>query len=297
MGYRISVDTGGTFTDVVVSSDDGRFAIGKALTDRRRAFDGVRAGLERAAEELGLGAPELLAGARLFLYGTTRATNGIVERKVARTALLVTEGFPDVLVLKEGGKFRPHDLRMPYPEPYVPRSLTFEVPERIDAEGGVVRPLDEEATRGILASLPARGVEAVAVCLLWSIANPAHERRVGELCAEALPGMAFTLSHELNPILREYRRASSTAIDASLKPLMQDYLRRLEDDLRAAGYEGDILISTSYGGVMHLTDVVQRPINLVKSGPAMAPVAGRAYAADERLPADVIVCDAGGTTF
>src|SRR5690606_17413440 len=162
MGYRISVDTGGTFTDVVVSTDDGRVAIGKALTDTRRAFDGLRAALERAAEELGTGVPELLADTQVFLYGTTRATNGIVQRRVARTALLVTAGFPDILVLKEGGKSRPHDLRIPYPEPYVPRSLTFEVPERIDAEGGIVRPLDEDETRRILATLRARSVEAVA---------------------------------------------------------------------------------------------------------------------------------------
>jgi N-methylhydantoinase A len=175
--------------------------------------------------------------------------------------------------------------------------LTFEVPERVNSEGGVETPLDEDAVRALLKHLGERNVEAVAVCLLWSIANPDHELRVGELIEDILPAVPFTLSHQINPILREYRRASSTAIDASLKPLMQDYLVTLETDLREAGYDNDILVSTSFGGVMHLRDVVQRPIFLVKSGPAMAPVAGLKYVEAENLTLDVIVCDAGGTTF
>ncbi|MCC7121262.1 MAG: hydantoinase/oxoprolinase family protein [Gammaproteobacteria bacterium] len=297
MPYRISVDTGGTFTDVVVTSTAGGFTIGKALTDRTRAFASIDAGLAVAAEQLGTSVAALLADTSVFLYGTTRATNGIVERKIARTAFLSTAGFPDILLLKEGGKAEPHNLRMEYPDPYVPRRYTFEVPERINAEGGIEQPLDEAALRALLGTFAARGIEAVAVCLLWSIANPVHELRVGELIEEILPGVPYTLSHQLNPILREYRRASSTAIDASLKPLMQKYLSDLERDLRAAGYDNDILVSTSFGGVMHLADVVKRPIYLVKSGPAMAPIAGLAYAEAEELPTDVIVCDAGGTTF
>ncbi len=297
MPFRISVDTGGTFTDVVVTDSAGRFTIGKALTDRQRAFASIEAGLAVAAEQLGIAAVALLADTAMFLYGTTRATNGIVERKTARTAFLTTAGFPDILLLKEGGKAEPHNLQMEYPDPYIPRRYTFEVPERINAEGGVESALDEAAVRRVLLTFPRRGIEAVAVCLLWSIANPAHELRVAELIAETLPMLPFTLSHQLNPILREYRRASSTAIDASLKPLMQKYLSDLETDLRRAGYANDILVSTSFGGVMHLADVVNRPIYLVKSGPAMAPIAGLAYVEAEGLPNNVIVCDAGGTTF
>lgn len=297
MPYRVSVDTGGTFTDVVVTDAEGRFTIGKALTDRKRAFASIEAGLAVAATALGTDATSLLADTSVFLYGTTRATNGIVERKIARTAFLTTQGFPDILLLKEGGKSEPHNLQMEYPDPYIPRRFTFEIPERVNAEGGVELALDEQAVRALLETLAARKIEAIAVCLLWSIANPAHELRVGELIAEILPGVPFTLSHQLNPILREYRRASSTAIDASLKPLMQRYLTELESDLRRAGYRNDILVSTSFGGVMHLADVVKRPIYLVKSGPAMAPIAGLAYVEAEGLPRDVIVCDAGGTTF
>ena len=297
MKYRISVDTGGTFTDVVVTDEGGQFTVGKALTDKKRAFSSIAAGLEVACEELKISVAELLASTSVFIYGTTRATNGIVERKIARTAFLSTEGFPDTLLLKEGGKAETHNLRMEYPDPYIPRSLTFEIPERISAEGTIEHSLDEQAVRRLLTEFKTKKIEAIAVCLLWSIANPVHEKRIGELIEEFLPGVPYTLSSEINPILREYRRASSTAIDASLKPLMQAYLLTLEKDLRNAGYENDILVSTSFGGVMHLSDVVLKPIFLVKSGPAMAPIAGLAYVAAEELAEDVIVCDAGGTTF
>ncbi|MGB0636991.1 MAG: hydantoinase/oxoprolinase family protein [Gammaproteobacteria bacterium] len=297
MKYRISVDTGGTFTDVVVTDEGGKFTVGKALTDKKRAFSSIAAGLEVACEELKISVAELLASTSVFIYGTTRATNGIVERKIARTAFLSTEGFPDTLLLKEGGKAETHNLRMEYPDPYIPRSLTFEIPERISAEGTIEHSLDEQAVRRLLTEFKTKKIEAIAVCLLWSIANPVHEKRIGELIEEFLPGVPYTLSSEINPILREYRRASSTAIDASLKPLMQEYLLTLEKDLRNAGYENDILVSTSFGGVMHLSDVVLKPIFLVKSGPAMAPIAGLAYVAAEELAEDVIVCDAGGTTF
>ena len=231
MKYRISVDTGGTFTDVVVTDEEGQFTVGKALTDKKRAFSSIAAGLEVACEELKIPVAELVASTSVFIYGTTRATNGIVERKIARTAFLSTEGFPDTLLLKEGGKAETHNLRMEYPDPYIPRSLTFEIPERISAEGTVEHPLDEQVVRQLLTEFKIKKIEAIAVCLLWSIANPVHEKRVGELIEEFLPGVPYTLSSEINPILREYRRASSTAIDASLKPLMQEYLLTLEKDL------------------------------------------------------------------
>lgn len=297
MTYRISIDTGGTFTDAVVASADGILAIGKAPTDAERTFVGVELAIDDAAAQLGRTRADLLAATDVFIYGTTRATNAIITGVTARTALLVTAGFPDILVYRQGGKFNPHQLDVDYPAPYVPRRLTFEVQERIDAEGGVVIPLDEAALAAVLDELARTEVEAVAVCLLWSVNNPRHERRVGELIAARLPGLPYTLSHELNPIIREYPRASSTAIDASLKPLMQDQLRQLERNLATAGYRGEILVSASVGGVMHVKDMIERPVYLVKSGPAMAPVAGLAYADAEALGGDAVVVDTGGTTF
>lgn len=294
--FRISVDTGGTFTDVVVSGG-GRRVVGKALTTPKRAFAGLEAALAVAAAELGLGVQELLAASDLLIYGTTRATNAIVTKQVAKTALLVTEGFPDILVLKEGGKFDPHDFTTPYPAPYIPRRHTFEIPERIGADGQVILALDIDKAIGVLNSLNRRAFEAIAVCLIWSVANPSHELAIGRLIEKVLPGVPYTLSHRLIPILREYRRASTTAIDASLKPLMQRHLRDMEQDLRSAGFSGGLLVSTSIGGCQHPTDVADSPVLAVKSGPAMAPVAGRVIAAQEDAGLNALVCDAGGTTF
>lgn len=297
MSFTISIDTGGTFTDIVLSGDGGTLSLGKALTTPERAFRGISDALGVVATERGMTLDALLSLTSLFIYGTTRATNAIVEGKTARTAFLTTDGFPDILVLKEGGKLNPHQLDVDYPEPYIPRSLTFEVPERVSSEGDVLVDFDEERAHEIVAGFEALGVEAVCVCFLWSVVNPAHELRMGEIIRKLRPDLPFTLSHQLNPVLREYRRASSAAIDASLKPLMQRHLLDLETDLRASGYAGEIVVATSFGGVMHVKDVIERPIYLVRSGPAMAPIAGITYAGLENAGKDVIICDTGGTTF
>jgi len=297
MGYRISVDTGGTFTDMVVLDEDGQFHVGKALTTPDRISEGMFNALEVVAEHFGTTPKDMLAATDLVIYGTTRATNAIVTKQTARTAFLTTTGFRDVLVFKEGGKHGPHDYSYDYPQPYIPRRYTFEIDERIGSGGEVVRPMDEAQARAVIENLKARGFEAVAVSLLWSIANEAHEKRLGELIEEIMPGVPYTLSHQLAPILREYRRASATAIDASLKPLMQAHLRQMRADLKDSGFAGDLLISTSVGGCQEVESLVARPINTLKSGPAMAPVAARAYSAMEHMGGDVIVCDTGGTTF
>jgi N-methylhydantoinase A len=296
MGFRISVDTGGTFTDVVVADEAGVLHLAKAPTDLGRAFQSIEDGLEQLAPELGLTVAELLARTEVFTYGTTRATNAIVEGRTARTAFFTTEGFPDILLLREGGKLDPF-RQLPYPPPYVPRYLTFEIGERVDSEGDVFVELDEASVMAAIEEARRLGAEAVAVCLIWSIVNPQHELRVGELLAREWPGVPFTLSHQLNPIIREYRRASSTAIDASLKPLMQAYLRMLEQDLRQAGLRGHIFVATSFGGAWRPEEVTERPIYSIGSGPSMAPVAALTYSKAETSDGDLIVCDTGGTTF
>ena len=298
MGFRISVDTGGTFTDVVVADEAGALHLAKAPTDLERAFQSIEEGLAQLEPELGVAVPELLARTDVFTYGTTRATNAIVEGRTARTAFFTTEGFPDVLLLREGGKLEPF-RQLPYPPPYVPRYLTFEIRERMDSEGDVFVQLDEQSVLSAIEEARRLRAEAVAVCLIWSIVNPAHELRIGELLEREWPEIPFTLSHQLNPIIREYRRASSTAIDASLKPLMQAYLRTMEHDLREAGLRGHIFIATSFGGAWRPQEVIERPIYSVGSGPSMAPVAALTYAkAEAPAPgADLIVCDTGGTTF
>src|SRR5689334_21427137 len=234
MGFRISVDTGGTFTDVVVADEDGLLHVAKAPTDLERAFQSIADALTQLEPELGLGTADLLARTDVFTYGTTRATNAIVEVKTARTAFFTTEGFPDILLMREGGKLEPF-RQVTYPPPYVPRFLTYEIRERMDAEGTAFVDLDEDSVRRALEQALELGAEAIGVSLLWSTVNPAHELRVGELIAEHAPAVPYTLSHQLNPIVREYRRASSTVIDASLKPVMQDFLIALEADLSEAG--------------------------------------------------------------
>src|SRR5581483_7888409 len=268
---RFAVDTGGTFTDLVVEDDDGVLHLFKSPTRPDDPVRGVLDVLDVAAGELG---DDLLARGAVFVHATTRAINAVLTGTTARTAFLTTGGHPDVLLFREGGRTDPFNFTRPYPQPYLPRSLTFEVPERIDAEGEVVEPLDEEAVVSICSRLRELGVEAVGVCLLWSIANPAHEQRVGELLEEHLPGVPYTLSHRLNPSIREYRRASSTCIDASLKPVMSEYLRSLEGRLRDAGFAGRVLMVTSAGGVLDAAAVAEAPIHSLGSGPAMAPVAG-----------------------
>jgi N-methylhydantoinase A len=295
MSFRIAVDTGGTFTDVVATDDaGGTLWVSKAPTTPQRVFDGIAEALAYGAAQQELTLEALLRETSVFIYGTTQATNAILTGLTARTAFLTTAGHPDTLVLREGGKLNPFDFRHPYPAPYVPRRLTFEVVERIDSEGQVTVALDEPALVATLGQVRELDVEAVAVCLLWSIVNPVHEERVGELVAEHLPGLPFTLSHRLNPIIREYRRASSTAIDASLKPLMQSHLDEMAVDLHRAGFGGELLVGTSFGGVLTVADVATRPVYSVNSAPAMAPVAARVYAPQER---NVIVCDMGGTSF
>jgi N-methylhydantoinase A len=300
MGYRVSVDTGGTFTDVVVAGEQGELLLGKAPTERGRAFSGVGNALAEVAAELDIPVEALLTSTEIFTYGTTRASNAIVEGTTARTAFFTTEGFPDILLLREGGKQDPW-RQIAYEPPYVPREFTFELRERVDSEGDVYVPLDEDGVLEAIGQARAAGCEAVAVCLLWSISNPVHELRVAELLEERWPGVPYTLSHRLNPIVREYRRASSAAIDASLKPVMQEYLTSLETDLRAAGFAGHLFVSTSFGGAWRPEEIAERPIYTIGSGPSMAPVAALVYGRGElgsgKQAADLLVCDTGGTTF
>ncbi|HSZ06443.1 MAG TPA: hydantoinase/oxoprolinase family protein [Solirubrobacteraceae bacterium] len=293
---RLAADTGGTFTDLVVEcGEDVRLY--KSSTTPHDPAEGILAAVAQAAQDAGREIEDFLADAEVFIHGTTRAINAILTNSTARTALLSTRGHPDVLLLREGGRTQPFDWTHGYPEPYIPRALTFEIDERIGSQGEIVKPLDRDAAVQAIGDLAARGVESVAVCLLWSIANPAHELALGELLERHLPGVPYTLSHALNPTLREYRRASCAAIDASLKPLMTAYLRGLEDRLRASGFAGRLLMVTSSGGVVDAADMAAAPIHSINSGPAMAPIAGRHYASLDGLSENAVVADTGGTSY
>ncbi|MGV8872548.1 MAG: hydantoinase/oxoprolinase family protein [Rhodococcus sp. (in: high G+C Gram-positive bacteria)] len=297
MPYRIAVDTGGTFTDVVVADPENNLHVNKALTNHARVYEGIREALGVTADSFGVTLDALLADTSIFIYATTRATNAILEGTTARTAFITTKGFRDTLVLREGGRPNAYDYTTAYPAPYVPRRLTFEVDERINSEGEIDRGLDSDSAREVLRQIKAAGVEAIGVSLLWSIANPSHELAIAALIEEELPETPYTLSHQINPIIREYRRSSSAVIDASLKPLMQEHLRGLEVDLAGAGFTGELLAATSFGGMMHIADLIDRPIYSTRSGPSMAPVAGKTYGGAEVPGRDVVICDTGGTSF
>jgi N-methylhydantoinase A len=294
---RFAVDTGGTFTDLIVDEGSGRHRMFKAPTTPHDPVRGVLDALECAALAYSVPRHTLLRYGTHLIHGTTHAINAIITGRTARTALLTTLGHPDVLVLREGGRTEPFNFTVPFPQPYVPRSLTFEIPGRIRADGTELEPLEEERVIEVLRRVREAGAEAVAVCLLWSIVNSDHENRIGRLLERHLPGIPYTLSHRLNPAIREFRRASSTAIDASLKPLMGKYLGQMGQRLREEGFGGRLLIVTSQAGVIDANDAAEAPIRIVNSGPSMAPVAGRWFGAADEDASSIIVADTGGTTY
>ena len=289
---RLAADTGGTFTDLIVEVVGQTARVYKRSTTPSEPVTGVFDALAAAAEDISTSLTDLLGRTDLFVFGTTRATNAIVTGSTAKTALLVTHGHPDILLFREGGGRRTlFDYSQEYPRPYIPRSHTFEIKERIVASGEVLVPLNEEHAVKILHEIRDRQFEALAVSLLWSPINDSHEVRLGEL------DMSYTLSSHLYPAILEYRRTSSAAIDASLKPLMSKFFNDLDCQLRESGFEGRLLIMTSAGGVLDASAVARTPIHSIGSGPAGAPVAGRHFASLESSARNAIVTDAGGTTF
>ncbi|AHV97640.1 hydantoinase/oxoprolinase family protein [Paenibacillus sabinae] len=297
MGIRICTDIGGTFTDLVVVDESGSVNIFKALTTPENRVDGIINGLTIAADFYGKSLQQLMESCEYFGHGTTTSTNALIERKVAKVGLICTTGFRDVLLFREAGKENPFDWYLDYPEPYIPRYLTLPVTERINAEGGIDIPLNEDEVREAIRKFKQYDVEVVAVSLMWSFVNPAHELRIGEIIEEEWPGKTYALSHVVNPRIREYRRTVSTVIDASLKPLITHYVSTFEDRLREIGYRNELSLLTCSGGVTSPQEMIASPIYSLDSGPALAPVSGRFYAKKELSKDHVITCDMGGTSF
>ncbi len=295
---RLATDTGGTFTDLAVQDDDGKVHLFKASTTPHDPSLGVIDVLCVGAAHFELSLDDFLKRAEIFIHGTTHAINALVTGNTARTALMVTAGHRDILTLREGGRSDPFDFSVPYPAPFVPRGLTFEIEERVGADGNIVLPIDKDMARAQIAKIKALDVEAIAVCLLWSVTNPAHEIALQSLIAEELPDVPVTLSHQVNPMLREYRRTMSTAINASLQPIMTKYMDGLEAALKLAGYIGPTYVLTSQGGMTDIDSVRTTSILSVNSGPSMAPVGARAIVYAERPDCldDVVIFDTGGTT-
>jgi N-methylhydantoinase A len=283
---RIGADVGGTFTDVLVLEADGRVRFTKVLSTPP---DYDRAVVDAVAE-LGVETP-----AEAVVHGTTVATNAVLERRGARTALVTTEGFRDVLELRRMRMPHLYDYFWTKPPSLVPRRARFEVSERVTASGEVLKPLDEDEVRSLAASLRETAPEAVAVCLLHAHLHPAHERRVGEILSAELPDVPITLSSEILREQQEYERTATTVVNAYVRPLMQRYLGSLREGLDGVGVAAPLTIMQSSGGVMSARDCAQRPVYALESGPAAGVVAAGALAAALGLE-NVITFDMGGTT-
>ena len=294
---RISIDTGGTFTDLVCEDKKNKLKIFKVPTTPENPSIGILDGLKQIATSYKKNFKEFLSDIDTIIHGTTHAINAIVTNKIAKTAFLCTKGHPDTLLFREGGRIEIFNFTVEYPDPYVPRSLTFEIPERTNYDGSISENLDINYLKKIILKLKKLKIESVAVCLLWSTINPSHEKQIGEVIKKELPNIPFSLSHEVNPTLREYRRASSTCINASLKPIMSKYLKKLKELLFLNGFNGEFLMITSQGGIKDINSIMEFPIHLINSGPSMAPVAGNFYLKKNKHFKQGIVTDLGGTTF
>ena len=287
---RLGVDIGGTFTDVALEIGERRFT-GKILTTPHAPEDGVLAALRSVTAEAGVEPGEV----GVIIHGTTLATNALIERKGARTALLTTEGFRDVVEIRHENRFEQYDVNIDLPPPLVPRRLRLPVRERIDAQGEVLVPLDESSVAHAIETLAAQQVEAVAVGLLHSFTNPDHERRVGDAIAHRLPQVAVTLSCDVSPEMREYERFSTACANAYLQPLIGRYLVKLARELLRAGFHCPLLLLTSGGGITTTETAIRFPVRLVESGPAGGATFAACIAREHGLD-QVVSFDMGGTT-
>ena len=293
--YRIGIDVGGTFTDLVAVDAAGRVTLAKAPSTPADPSIGVMDGLERLADALGVGLDALLAETERIVHGTTVATNALLERKGARVGLLTTEGHRDVLEMREGLKDDRYDLRQPPPEPLVPRHRRLGVRERIRADGRVETPLDQTSLAAAIAELARAEVDAVAVCYLHAWRDDRHERQTAEALRAAMPSAYVSLSSAVLPQIKEYERVCTTVVNAYVGPALERYLGRLATRLSEAGYRGPILIIQSHGGLATIDDAVRLAAGGVLSGPAGG-VAGSRHAARLIGHPDLILFDMGGTS-
>jgi N-methylhydantoinase A len=262
-GARLGVDIGGTFTDVALEAGGRRYSA-KVLTTPEAPEHGVLQAIRAVLPEAGLTPANL----SLIIHGTTLATNAIIERKGARTALVTTEGFRDTIEIRHENRFEQYDVNIDLPPPLVPRRWRFVVPERIDARGKTIVPLDESAVESLAERLVAERIESVSIGYLHSFTNPAHEQRTREILAERLTGVTFTLSCEVSPEMREYERFSTACANAYVQPMMGRYLVNLEDVLRDEGARCPLFLMLSGGGLTTVETAIRFPVRLVESGPA-----------------------------
>ncbi len=289
---RVGIDVGGTFTDFVLLDDaTGRTFTYKCLTTPRNPADAIEEGLRGLERQV----PGCIAGLEEAIHGTTLVINAIIERKGAKTGLLTTRGFRDVLELGREIRYAAYDAFAQMPEPLVPRERRLEVNERLRADGSVLTPLDTGQARAAVRELKALGTESVAVCLLNAFENPAHELALKRLLAEEFPQASVSISYEVLPQIREYERTSTTVTNAYVKPLTETYLRRLRERLAQLGFRGRLFIMLSSGGVTSAETAAEFPVRIIESGPTAAVMAGQYYSRLFDRP-EMFCFDMGGTT-
>ena len=296
MSYIVTSDMGGTFTDVVVSEKRGAVQAFKALTTPSDPTQGVMAGIQLAAAHYNLDLGEFLNRTDAFIHGSTIATNTIIQMNGAKVGHMTTRGHEASLYCRYGAKKDTFNLAVEYPKPLVRNYLIKGITERITAEGEILVPLDEDEVRAAIHQFRKWQVEAISVCLLWSVANPCHERRIAEIIEAEWPEVPYSISSEVQPAIREWPRASGTVLNAMLKPVMHAYIKKTQRQLQSNGLKNDLLMVVSSGGVVYGADAAENPVMTLLSGPAMGPSAGAVYAKAHGTD-QCLVIDMGGTSF
>jgi N-methylhydantoinase A len=296
MPIRLGLDVGGTFTDLVLQDANGRLSATKVPTTHDDLVRGLLDGLRALAAGAGESETGLLSRIDAIVHGTTVATNAVLTETGARTGLITTKGFRDILAMRRGLREAFYDNKYKAPHPLVPRYLRQTVAERVTAAGEVLTSLSLDDVRAACAVFAKEKVEAVAIAFMHSYKNPDHERQAAALVRELLPKTFVTASHEILPAIRLYDRASTTVFNAYTGPIVHRYLSRLEGALRERGFRGSLLIMQSNGGVTSPAEAAKAPARLILSGPAGGPAAG-VSAASVLGFRDLLVCDAGGTSF
>ncbi len=290
--YRLGCDIGGTFTDFVLLDDQtGEIKTGKCLTTPRDPSDAVEEGI-RALEAT---TPDFVGKLDELIHGTTLVINSIIERKGARTGLITTKGFRDILEIGREIRYAPYDIFAEFPKPLIPRRYRLEVDERIRSDGTILRPLDPDDAVKTVRALVGMGVESIAVCLLNSFENPVHELMIEEIIHKEAPGISTSISYRVLPQIKEYERTSTTVTNAYVKPLTGRYLSKLSGRLESIGFTGKLFIMLSSGGVTSVATAAEFPVRIIESGPTAAVIAGQYYGKHFNIP-EMFCFDMGGTT-
>lgn len=290
--YRLGCDIGGTFTDFVLLDDNtGEIKTGKCLTTPQDPSDAVEEGI-RALE---VTTPDFVGKLDELIHGTTLVINSIIERKGAKTGLVTTKGFRDILEIGREIRYAPYDIFSEFPEPLIPRRYRVEVDERIRSDGTVLKPLDPADALRAVRELVGMGVESIAVCLINSFENSLHERMIEEIIHKEAPGVSTSVSYHVLPQIKEYERTSTTVTNAYVKPLTGRYLSKLSGRLASIGFTGKLFIMLSSGGVTSVETAAEFPVRIIESGPTAAVIAGQYYGKHFNIP-EMFCFDMGGTT-